>query len=307
MIVKFNSSGTHIHKKKLKIRLDIYPEPGEDSYDKYHIEYFDIDGNSMGYFTNPILCHFITISDTTTKEDVESFINTKLSSDVLKTISSISAGDIGHKFNELMSDKALLATKEIETINKNNINKNFKDIEIRTKLSGVVYDIEEHSITMGVEPQDFSGYLNNNQYTLLNLTNPANASGTITTVKTWMYLAVTESSWKVGTFYASNGNYVCRDFEEFGDVAQGEEVEFTGLDLSVEEGDLIGSYGEEGRIERETENYDDLLYVSGDHVIVDDEASYSTAFDDCVALQGIGTEDGGAATPTELFIIPFSK
>lgn len=81
--------------------------------------------------------------------------------------------------------------------------------------------------------------------------NPANASGKITSVE--IYPSVTLSNCEVATFYVVSGNYLStRDTHAIGTVTGGEKGIFSGLDITVKEGDYIGIYYTAGQLERTT-------------------------------------------------------
>lgn len=85
--------------------------------------------------------------------------------------------------------------------------------------------------------------------TLINLNNPSNEDGKITSVELFFWdSGSTATNVKVGTFYASGTDYVCRDFETLGVVSTGAIQTYTGLDIDVELGDYIGIYFENAEI-----------------------------------------------------------
>ena len=61
MIAKINTSGTHIQKGYLKIRIDLYPEPGEKTYAQCYVN-----GEEGEKQLNPCLCYFIKIDPSIT-------------------------------------------------------------------------------------------------------------------------------------------------------------------------------------------------------------------------------------------------
>lgn len=62
MLVKFNPSGTHIHKGYLKVRIDLYPEPVDKTYTIHYVDEVDDEGQPTGQKkVNPCLCHFIKV------------------------------------------------------------------------------------------------------------------------------------------------------------------------------------------------------------------------------------------------------
>jgi len=122
--------------------------------------------------------------------------------------------------------------------------------------------------------------------------NPANASGTITSVEIWAKVDI--SGCKVGTFYVITGDTLkCRDVVTIGDVPKGSKQTFPDLSLSVQADDYIGIYFTGGQLERDTSGADGLWYVTGDYCIVDAEATFIWDSDGALSLYGTGTEAGG--------------
>ena len=97
-------------------------------------------------------------------------------------------------------------------------------------------------ITVGMPAWD----TNNNWYSLrttLEARGPASGSGVLDYVELWVYNyngGVT--GLKVGTFFGSGTSWTSRDFHSFGNVGVNFQS-FSGLDIDVEVGDLIGWVG----------------------------------------------------------------
>lgn len=120
--------------------------------------------------------------------------------------------------------------------------------------------------------------------------NPANASGTITSVEIWANTDL--GSCKVGIFYKTNGDTLkCRSAATIGDVTAGSKQTFP-LDpaLAVEAGDYIGIYALSGSLEADGSGFGGTWWLLYDHCIVDDEDTYDTYADTAVSLYGTGAE-----------------
>ena len=135
--------------------------------------------------------------------------------------------------------------------------------------------------------------------TLVVRDNPANASGTITTVEIWAY--ETLSGCEVATFYVVSGNILSTRDDETVDNGNGAGVVIAGskqtfvVDLDVEEGDYIGLYFSAGKIERASSGYAGHWYITED-AIPADEVTMSLVSDYGISIYGIGsTEEGGEA------------
>jgi hypothetical protein len=76
-------------------------------------------------------------------------------------------------------------------------------------------------------------------YTVVCVTNPANASGVIDTFQS--YINQNATIFKVGVFSKSGNICTCRDFASIGAVSRGART-FSGLSIAVEEGDICGHY-----------------------------------------------------------------
>lgn len=77
--------------------------------------------------------------------------------------------------------------------------------------------------------------------TFIQVDNPANNPGTLTTIKLWADEVTQPEGWKVGAFYGSGTNYTSRDHAALPTVSAGYN-EFSGLSINVEKGDFIGIY-----------------------------------------------------------------
>jgi hypothetical protein len=124
-------------------------------------------------------------------------------------------------------------------------------------------------------------------FTYIDKNNPANESGTITTVEIWAYSVL--ANCVVGTFYVVSGNTLkCRDSVVIGDVPRWSKQTFSGLSLAVEEGDYIGFYVTSGQVERDQIGYDGNWRLVGEYIDPGDEATYGFLYGDAFSVHGIG-------------------
>ncbi len=131
-----------------------------------------------------------------------------------------------------------------------------------------------------------------NGYTVINKENPANASGTITSVEIFVETAFLTGV-TVGTFYTTNGNTLkCRDSEFIGSVPSGSKQTFSDLTIAVEAGDYIGIYitGGTGFLSGIGTGYAGIWYISGEYIDPNDEVAYTFSDGDCISLYGTGEE-----------------
>ena len=121
-------------------------------------------------------------------------------------------------------------------------------------------------------------------YTYIDVNNPANGSGKITSVEIYAHSAM--SSCVVATFYVVSGNNLtARDHELIGDVAVG--YNQFDININVEAEDCIGIYNTTGTIDYDVTG-DGFWYKSGDNTTcVDTTFSFLTSR--MLSLYGTGT------------------
>ncbi|MBA7664388.1 hypothetical protein ES703_72449 [subsurface metagenome] len=129
-------------------------------------------------------------------------------------------------------------------------------------------------------------------WTAISKDNPANASGTITSIEIWA--AIDIEGLRVGTFYTTNGDTLkCRDSETIpGTITAGSKIT-KAISIAVEAGDYIGCYFTAGKLERSSAGYAGVWSISSEQIDPDDEAVYGTWAGDTLSLYGTGTEVGG--------------
>lgn len=155
--------------------------------------------------------------------------------------------------------------------------------------SELVYVPPPIPIDIGADAIDRASYIAVG-YTIIDKNNPANASGTLHTVKVYAFISL--NGLRVGTFYTTNGNTLkCRDSELIGYVENGEVRTFTGLSIAVEAGDYIGCYYTSGNIERDIEGFVGIWGKYGENIDPGDQATYTFYAGDAMSLYGIGEPD----------------
>jgi len=98
--------------------------------------------------------------------------------------------------------------------------------------------------------------------TIIDLANPANASGTLDSFEIWASSNL--SSVKMGTFSGSGSSYDDRDYESIGSVTSGSKQTFTGKNCDVVTGDYLGSYHSSGNLRRATSGGSGIYYKAAD-------------------------------------------
>ena len=87
--------------------------------------------------------------------------------------------------------------------------------------------------------------------TNVNIGNPADVAGIISTIEIWLVSVGCSASAKVGSFYVVSGSTLkCRDSQVIGALAPGAKRTVSGLSIAVEIGDYIGFYDSAGRVAR---------------------------------------------------------
>ena len=136
-------------------------------------------------------------------------------------------------------------------------------------------------------------------YTHIIAENPANASGTITSVEIWFNVGVgaLEGLW-VATFYnVSGNNFSTRDTVSLGEASAGYNAFEVGL--NVEGGDYIGIFAGGGRIDT-TWSGDGAWYLAGNQIPCTNVTfAFEAGF--TFSLYGIGTTGNGVEEDNAIF------
>ncbi|GAI92939.1 unnamed protein product, partial [marine sediment metagenome] len=145
-------------------------------------------------------------------------------------------------------------------------------------------------IDVGAAPIDRSSLMPHG-YTRVDRNNPANASGTLHTVK--VFAEINMSNVIVGTFYRPDpidypNKLKCRDSEVIGHVPAGSEQTFTGLSILIQQDDYIGVYYPYGNIEATCPGYLGVWWIYGEHIDPGDEATYDLNATRAMSLYGYG-------------------
>lgn len=142
------------------------------------------------------------------------------------------------------------------------------------------------AIVIGAAATDRSANLNPN-WTSINLDNPANGTGIITSVELYALAGEDLEGCKVGTFSRDGDKFTCRDYATIGDVIGGSKQTFGGLSINCVAGDYIGIFFSVGLLERDISGYAGVYSKSGDQFDAD-EQTYTLFADDANSLYGTG-------------------
>lgn len=119
------------------------------------------------------------------------------------------------------------------------------------------------AIDIGNTASDRAEYETIDNYTYVDRVNPADGTGTITTIEIWAKTSL--ANCEVATFYVVSGNTLStRDTHTIGAVTSGSKQTFSGLSIAVQTGDYLGITWTLGAIEKDsgTTNW----YKSGDNI-----------------------------------------
>jgi hypothetical protein len=153
------------------------------------------------------------------------------------------------------------------------------------------------AIDIGAGAIDRASSGGNNVYTIVELENPANATGTINTCEAWAYTNV--SDFVFGTGYGSNP-FTCRDSESIGTVVSGSKQTFTGLDIDVLENDYALWSMSYGLMERDDSGHSGYYFTSGEYSDPGDSTTYALRDGRAHSVYGTGTEGGGVEEKTSV-------
>ena len=205
-------SGCNVTKNKVRLRLDLYMEPADKHYDKAH---------------NPFHTHFLSFDHTVTDAQIKAEINRTLDYfysfheacwdaglefiEEWKRVPS-RAGDVRCPFVAgREADKSLCDSKIIEIVTRRD------DFGVTKTITGGFELPKGHqTIDVGPGATDRTGTDFSNQ-TLVEKTNPANATGTLDTWELWFSSTSNNATnVEVATFYIVSGNNVStRDYETY--------------------------------------------------------------------------------------------
>lgn len=339
--IVFNPTGTHYYEYeydsfiekyigKLKIRLDFYPHEGTKAYEQQYIYYpiepippypgkVDEFGNPVDqkeydawwdslpreWRLNPALCLFVKVDSTTTITDLETYLSTTFTPEMMATIDDVIVlEDSAHLISPLLRDKNIIdeaySVGDKETII-DDTNVKFADFAVSGDESGISQLIQPQSIDIGPGASVDRNSTIGTGSTVLDDANPANDTGTIDTWELWFN--ATGSNVDVATFIDEGSNvYSTRDTELIGTVTGGSKQTFSGKSTSVGTGDYAGLYWTSGAIETSTSGGIGIHYKSGDHVPCSSQTFTSLASYQ-ISIYGTGTEAGG---DPEISVLPIS-
>jgi len=327
MIIKFNPTGTHIHKGLLKVRVDLYPEPTDKTYTLHHIQVPDITSRAYlkGYkgkldeFGSPInqedynlwieslpkiwqlspcLCHFIVVPETIILADVNEYVARLFDKDTVATLdNALVQPNAIHLVSTYMRGKSPFTNEKVKTKDFASLiavtNQKLTSLSASLLDGGEILIIEPGSVVIGAGATNRGATWDSNSYTLVDRNVPANAGGTLDTCQINCAYTGGFTNLVFGTFFLVSGTtYETRDSESVGDEAGAGLHTFTNLSIVVSTSDCIGCYyTASGNLERDTSEGSGFGFISGDYTTPTTQASYNFTYsDDILSLYGTGTE-----------------
>ena len=133
---------------------------------------------------------------------------------------------------------------------------------------------------------------NTEKRTVVNKGNPANASGTITSIEIWIEAGDDATNCEVATFFVVSGNNLStRDTESIGTITAGSK-QTVNVNLDVEEGDYIGFCADITRISIDISGGSGIWYTAaGTDNIPCTNVTFSVYSGWMMSLYGTGTTE----------------
>ena len=333
--IVFNPTGTHFtdfaskdDQGQLKIRLDFYPKEGTKAFEQQYVympveplppypgkvDEFGSPIDLKEYETwydqlpkewrlNPALCLFVKIDSLTTVADLESYLSTTFTPEMMATIDDVIVReDSAHLISPLLKDKNIIdagySVGDKVTI-LSDTNTKFDSFYVSGDGSSEPLDIQPQSIDVGPGAVDGNYKLTYN-WTYIDVGNPANADGVIDTWEVWYHYNA--SNVEVATFYeVSAAHFSTRDTELIGSVTAGSKQTFSGKETDIVTGDNCGHTCTAGAMESSyPSSYS--WRIAGDQIPCTN-VEFGSYFNEATSIYGTGTESGG---DPEISVLPIS-
>lgn len=276
----------------------------------------DVNGNPVNYddyqhwldslphiwVTNPALSHFIIVPREVDATYLETWIAEKYTAEFFASLEAIWDGydknilvkPVSDYVSPLMTDKYTDETQKtapaVYDYYISLVNTRLADYSIEADKAVSSSDlITPKSIDVGPGATDRAS-THSSGYTVVNLGNPANDTGTLDTYEVWM--ASNGSGFIGATFSGSGGSWTARDSEAIGSVTSGSKQTFSGLSITVETNDCLGYYFSGGTIERDTSGQSGYVFISGDYTASSSSGYNTSASDDASSIYATGNTGG---------------
>jgi hypothetical protein len=320
-IVKYHS--LHIHKGLLKVGVSVYPAETDRCYKLHYVSKAIIpetgipeglEGEDLQacldslphiWELNPAFTHFIRIDPSLTKTQLEQEIQRIFTPDLLTSADAFLStrgkeerADFS-RFRKMMANAEVLGNglvlpkdADFKAILEAKHN-DFKDFAGELDGKGKILPYEGGTIDVGQSAIDDRGSSSDiSEKTAVEGSNAANEAGEITSVSFWLSISnPTLGDIWFGTFSASGDVLTCRDSESTGPQAFGSPQVASGLHISVEVGDYIGTCSRTAHstaIERDLTGYDHIWWVNGEYIDPSDSTTFYNFAADTISLYGEG-------------------
>ena len=306
---KINKSGCYERHGNLQIRFDFFLEEEDPRYSDTYIQVPDIpketevpenaadewaDQFPKKWQLSPFHSHFVYFGPDVTDEEIRAEMNFHLPNFYLAFQNEWDKepGGMRHGWAKEKRKRPVRYSNTLKAVEYDQLRLQcLERLNLLTEISSKT-DIQggkeypSTDIDVGLDPTADGGQFNA-ETTGINLFNPANDTGSLDTIE--LYPRDTNiTGFKAGTFYAGDyPDFTNRDYANLGAAAIGDKRTFTGLDINVTLGDLIGIYFAVGVM------YNLLTGSSGIHWKAGDQfdagtQSYGIAGGDCLQLYGTG-------------------
>ncbi len=324
MKVFIEPSGTQVTEQGLLlVRSDLVPEPADKTYPIHHVfvpvvtEPYKGKIDALGFpdpvsyqnwlnslphiwRVNPCLSFFTPAPELATIKDFTDYIGGVFKPDVVATIDHLMAlADSAHYIGRYAKSLAKWSDKKVNPADAVDLIASINDalkgpdgLPLSVSLvSGKVQEVPPGSIDVGAGATNRGGAVFEG-YTLYDLTNPANESGTVDTYQAWFN--TTGATVRVGlSFLNALSRYECRSVYAWGDVASGSVQTAAPLTLACTAGDFASMYSLTGKLETDTSGGSGVKYASGQHLTVGDATVPSTAANYMISIYGTSTTPVG--------------
>ncbi len=319
MIVSQEPSGFQVTQdKRLLIRIDMRPEPGDQTYAKHYVNVpvfppggypgkVDVTGRPIKqadydswlaglphiWRVNPCLCMFVQVPELFTKDTLKDFLGQLLAPTMVANLDvALVRPDSAHYVSPLLRGKLAMTDQRVKTTDYADLIASTKALlaDLTLPLShGGDTIITPESIDVGPGATDRATVFEGNA-TSISLDNAANADGTIDTYQCWFNIDATLVKGAIH-YLVSGTTFQCRSAAALGSVASGSAQSFPGLSMAVLTGDLLSirvpTYAH--NIEADYGAFIKTKY-NYDGAIVDNQADYGSDYNRRISIYATGTE-----------------
>lgn len=312
-MIVFNPSGTHRDSDGyIKIRLDIYPSEGMETYNSHHVwvpaedvplnltdkqfqEWLKNVKKIEQY--NPMLCHFVVLPGDTTQDRLRQFILDVFTPQFLADIDgNLAQVDGVHRISPLMRSKGILEKRKTLESDISDINNRFNNLIIRDKEEFFLPKIiKPESISVGAAAIVRGGTTGGGITVVTNEHAPCDGAGIIDTIN--LYVSLNTANFRVGLASVESNKVTILDgsWVNLGTVPAGSMQTFSGLTLVANIGEYLAFNLVTGALYRDTSGGVGYWWNLNDDLFpcISVLFTHVTASPNVYSLNGIGTEVGG--------------